>query len=98
MILEELMNGTKCVSDIRDLLDVPQPNVSQHLAVLKEHGLVAARKDGVSRCYYLARPGLVRGLFEALGRDCGIELPREGGKQTAGSPAMLRRRAAAGRG
>lgn len=68
MILAELLKGTKCVNDIRDLLEVPQPNVSQHLAVLKGNGLVAARKDGVSRCYYLSKPGLVEGLFATLKR------------------------------
>ena len=68
MMLAELMKGTKCVNDIRDLLEVSQPNVSQHLAVLKESGLVAFRKEGVSRCYYLARPGLVEGLFDLMAR------------------------------
>ena len=61
--------GTKCVNDIRDLLEVSQPNVSQHLAVLKENGLVAARKNGASRCYYLARPRLVKDLFATFARD-----------------------------
>lgn len=69
MILAELMKGTKCVNDIRDLLEVSQPNVSQHLAVLKENGLVAARKDGVSRCYYLVKTNLVKGLFALMARD-----------------------------
>jgi ArsR family transcriptional regulator len=90
MILAELTGGTKCVSDIRDLLDVPQPNVSQHLAVLKEKGLVDALKDGTSRCYYLARPRLVKGLFAALSRDRGKRaLPAKGG---AGRSRAGRRR------
>jgi ArsR family transcriptional regulator len=66
MILEELMSGTKCVNDIRDLLEVSQPNVSQHLGVLKENGLVACRKEGVSRCYYLSRPRFVGSLLRSL--------------------------------
>jgi len=69
MMLAELMKGTKCVNDIRDLLDVPQPNVSQHLAVLKENGLVASHKEGASRCYHLSRPRLVEGLFALMARD-----------------------------
>jgi ArsR family transcriptional regulator len=69
LILDELARGTKCVNDIRELLDVPQPNVSQHLAVLKESGLVLCHKDGVTRCYHLAKPGLVDDLFAVLGRD-----------------------------
>jgi len=68
MILDELSRGMKCVNDIQELLDVPQPNVSQHLAVLKRSGLVLCRKDGVARCYHLAKPGLVKDLFAVLGR------------------------------
>jgi len=68
MILAELMEAEKCVNDIGDLLNVRQPNVSQHLAILKENGLVAFRKEGASRCYYLARPGLVADLFALVER------------------------------
>jgi len=66
MILRELLNGTKCVTEIGELLDRPQPNVSQHLMALRESGLVGFSRDGVSRCYSLARPDLVRGLFDLL--------------------------------
>lgn len=69
LILDELAHGMKCVNDIQELVDVPQPNVSQHLAVLKRSGLVVCHKDGISRCYHLAKPGLVRDLFTVLGRD-----------------------------
>ena len=69
MILTELAEGMKCVGDIQELLAVPQPNVSQHLAILKKSGLVVSHKAGVSRCYCLAKPGLVRDLFAVLNRD-----------------------------
>ena len=75
MILAELLKGMKCVNDIRDLLDVPQPNVSQHLAVLKENGLVASRKEGVSRCYRLARPRFIKDLLTNLRRERAETLP-----------------------
>ncbi len=76
MVLADLMKGTKCVNDIRDLLDVPQPNVSQHLAVLKENGLVASHKEGVSRCYRLARPRFIKDLLMNLRRERAETLPR----------------------
>ena len=97
MILAELMKGTKCVNDIRDLLEVPQPNVSQHLAVLKKNGLVAARKDGVSRCYYLSKSGLVKGLFTTLKREHTgpahheMILPREDKRKVSRTPRGKRR-------
>ncbi len=65
-ILEELMKGGKCVTDIRDLLEVPQPNVSQHLTVLRQQRIVDFSEDGKLRCYYLRRPALVQALFEFI--------------------------------
>jgi len=62
-ILEELVKGGKCVTDIRDLLEVPQPNVSQHLTVLRRQRIVDFFENGKLRCYYLRRPALVRALF-----------------------------------
>jgi len=73
LILAELLKGTKCVNDMSELLDRPQPNVSQHLMALRESGLVGFDRKGLSRCYYLTRPGLVRGLFDLL------EQPAAGG-------------------
>jgi ArsR family transcriptional regulator len=69
MILDDLARGMKCVNDIQELVEIPQPNVSQHLAVLKKSGLVLCHRDGVTRCYHLAKPGLVEDLFAVLGRD-----------------------------
>jgi ArsR family transcriptional regulator len=68
-ILKELVKGTRCVNDIRDLVKLPQPNVSQHLALLKANGLVASYKQGVRRCYLLTNPAFIRGLFAALGPE-----------------------------
>ena len=83
MILGELLKGGKCVNDMSELLDRPQPNVSQHLMALRESGLVGFSRDGVSRCYFLARPDLVRGLFDLLEREnrSGSEMGRTGEKR-----------------
>lgn len=37
----------RCVCDLHGALDAPQPKISRHLAVLREAGLVLARRDGV---------------------------------------------------
>ncbi len=42
-----------CVCDLHGALDAPQPKVSRHLAVLREAGLVLARRDGVWMRYRL---------------------------------------------
>jgi ArsR family transcriptional regulator, arsenate/arsenite/antimonite-responsive transcriptional repressor len=68
-ILQELLAGPKCVTDIEDLLSVRQANVSQHLAVLRHARLVDYAQDGALRCYYLCRPRLVRDMLALVERD-----------------------------
>jgi ArsR family transcriptional regulator len=37
-------------------LGLPQTNVSQHLAILRERGIVSTRREGTSIYYSLANP------------------------------------------
>lgn len=69
MILQELLAGPKCVTDIEDLVAARQANISQHLAVLRFAGLVDNAQDGALRCYYLARPKLVRQMLAVVQRN-----------------------------
>jgi DNA-binding transcriptional ArsR family regulator len=50
-VLEALADGEMPVSDLVGRLGWPQPMVSKHLGVLKEVGLVTARRDGRQRLY-----------------------------------------------
>src|SRR5580765_7185648 len=50
-VLETLADGEMPVNDIVGRLGWPQPMVSKHLGVLKEVGLVSARRDGRQRLY-----------------------------------------------
>jgi DNA-binding transcriptional ArsR family regulator len=50
-MLETLASGEMSVNDITGRLGWPQPMVSKHLGVLKEVGLVNARRDGRQRIY-----------------------------------------------
>ncbi len=68
-ILSQLLNSPRCVTALHELLDVRQTGVSQHLSVLKHAGLVAFKRRGASRCYYLPRPELVGAIFDLLARD-----------------------------
>lgn len=45
-ILDLLSNGEKTSSDLLAILDIPKANLSQHLAVLKDAGILKTRKDG----------------------------------------------------
>ncbi|WP_315985751.1 metalloregulator ArsR/SmtB family transcription factor [Blastopirellula sp. J2-11] len=55
-ILHLLRKGELCVCDLVNVLDVPQPTASRHLAYLKKSGLVAARKEGLWQYYRLIQP------------------------------------------
>jgi DNA-binding transcriptional ArsR family regulator len=52
-ILDVLIAGEKTVGAIVDDLSMPQPQVSKHLRVLSEVGLVTCRAEGRRRLYRL---------------------------------------------
>lgn len=68
-ILAELCKGTRCVTDMEDVLPASQVNISQHLTVLRNAKLVDFAQDGALRCYYLNRPKLVEGVLALLSLD-----------------------------
>ena len=53
MILCHLLNGEKTVTEIEDFIGVSQSAISQHLAVLRDHNLVATQRAGQSVRYSL---------------------------------------------
>ena len=52
-ILDALVAGERRVNDLVDLLEISQPQVSKHLKVLREVGLVQVREEGRERIYRL---------------------------------------------
>jgi DNA-binding transcriptional ArsR family regulator len=52
-LLDVLAEGERRVSDLVALLGLPQPQVSKHLKVLREVGLVDVRHEGRERIYRL---------------------------------------------
>jgi len=57
-ILEVLAQGERAVGDLTEALGIAQPQVSKHLKVLHEVGLVAVQEDGRRRLYRLNGRGL----------------------------------------
>lgn len=55
-ILSVLAAGELCVCDIVDILRLPQPAVSRHLAYLRRMGLVDATREWKFAHYRLAQP------------------------------------------
>src|SRR5229473_1961760 len=88
-ILDALITGEKPVGAIVNELSMSQPQVSKHLRVLSEVGLVSCRAEGRRRLYRL-EPARLRPMHEWLTRyerawndrldrldDCLQELQRE---------------------
>jgi DNA-binding transcriptional ArsR family regulator len=55
-ILELLVRTDRSVHELQDALGLEQPVVSQHLAVLRSHNIVAGRKEGASVRYQVRDP------------------------------------------
>lgn len=56
-ILNVLSAGELCVCDIVDILRLPQPTVSRHLAYLRRAGVVDATREWKFAHYRLSDPG-----------------------------------------
>ena len=52
-ILDVLAAGERRVNDLVAVVDLPQPQVSKHLKILREVGLVDVRSEGRERIYRL---------------------------------------------
>lgn len=70
-VFEKLRAGASSVSALAEGMPVSRPAVSQHLKVLKDAGLVAERRAGVSRIYSIDRAGLseLRDYFDRFWDD-----------------------------
>ncbi len=62
-IFESLMHGEAAVKDLTARFDISQPAISQHLAILKDAGLVTSRREG-RRVYYRVEPGGMKPLID----------------------------------
>ncbi len=66
-ILQRLERGESSVSDITHAVASTQPNVSKHLRILQDGGLVARRQDGNTVYYRIADDS----VFELCQVVCG---------------------------
>ena len=61
-ILEYLQDSPQCVCDIAKFVEVERSNVSKHLSVLANAGLVEAQKHGLKMIYQLKTPCILKFL------------------------------------
>lgn len=62
MLLYALGHGDKAVSELCEEFGLSQSNVSQHLGVLRDRGLVEARRDGSYMIYRLRHPKVLAAI------------------------------------
>ena len=65
--LDLLRDGEMSVAALTNALGTSQQNVSKHLGVLLQAGIVSRRKEGTSSIYAVADPG----VFELCEQVCG---------------------------
>ncbi len=59
-ILSLLREGELSVSELAKLMGVSLPNTSQHLAILRDRGVVMPRREGVNVYYRVADPRIIQ--------------------------------------
>lgn len=91
-MLEQLAGRDLAAGPLTSGLDISQAAVSQHLRVLRDAGLVTARKEGRNR-YYQLRPAALTELRDWLdAADPGRWLPAHSGPAAARLPGPGRGR------
>ena len=86
-ILNLLRDGELPVSQLAEQMGVSLANVSQHLAVLRDKGVVVTRREGVSVYYRVSNPKIIQAcdlmrevLFEQLAHSGQLaQIMQEGG-------------------
>ena len=61
-ILYALADNPQTVTQLAATLEMPQPTLSRHLKILRDHGMVAAERDGANVYYALGDKRIIRAL------------------------------------
>lgn len=62
-LIDELVVGTKTVQEVATALETTQQNISHHLGVLHQAGILTRRREGTRVGYELSDPFVIE-LFE----------------------------------
>lgn len=54
LLLCQISEGEKCVTELEETLNIHQPTLSQQLTILREEGLVSTRREGKYIYYSIA--------------------------------------------
>lgn len=59
-ILNLLKDKELSVNELADLADIPQSNLSQHLTIMREKGMVNTRREGTTIYYSMVNPKIIQ--------------------------------------
>jgi len=62
LIIAELAKGEVSVNEIAQRLQLRQANVSKHLGLMRERGLVVTRREGATIYYSLSDPRIIEAI------------------------------------
>jgi len=66
-IVKTLLDGSKCVCELNKIVEFSQPNLSQHLKILKDAGILEAEKVGLN-IHYRIKNDMVKELLNVAER------------------------------
>ena len=80
-VIDRLRDGEHSVTELAEAMKISQANLSQHLAVMRQKGIVTTRREGLNVYYRLSNPKIIKAcdlmrqvLLEYL--EAGAELVR----------------------
>lgn len=91
-----LLGGEMSVGQINNMIDVSQSVLSQHLSVLRAHGLVKTRRESQT-IYYSVMPGPATGVISVLYEAYCAKATVTARRVTNGATRNARRRAGSSR-
>jgi len=59
-IIQLIREQQPCVKVMEEILGLAQPNISQHLTLLRHLNIVEAKRDGNQVCYRIKNPRVVK--------------------------------------
>lgn len=59
-IIDRLRDGEQSVTELAEAMQIAQSNLSQHLAVMRQKGIVTTRREGLSVHYRLSSSKIIK--------------------------------------
>ena len=81
-IMNLLRDGEKSVEELKRQLELPKANLSQHLGILRQRGIVSSRRAGLNIYYKVTNPKMIKACD--ILREVLFELMRESEKLARG--------------